>query len=443
MRRRHLRPPSTTPIEVVIETLSHEGRGVARIDGKTVFVDGALPGERVRARYLREHRRYDETVATEILEPASTRVEPPCRHYGVCGGCSLQHLDHKAQLRHKEAILLEQLHHAGGIAPRSMLAPLTSPGEGYRQRGRLSARFLANKHRAQVGFRERRSNMITEITHCEVLHPRVGALLPDLSALVSSLSVADAVPQIELAVSEQDCGLVLRHVRSISSADHERLLAFEREHDVRFYLQPGGETTVVPLEPARPPVLSYRLEEFDVEIRFGPTDFTQVNFHINRQLVARVVELLNPDAQSQMLDLFCGLGNFSLPLARRAGNVTGVEGLAHLVAGARDNAARNGIDNAEFLVANLAREDLEAPFLPRPWDRILLDPPRAGAFEVLTLLNHTGVQALVYVSCNPATLARDAALLVNERGYVLDAAGIVDMFPHTSHVECLAKFTRP
>ena len=443
MRRRRPRPPSTALIEVVIESLSHEGRGVARVGGKTVFVDGALPGERVRARYLTEHRRYDETAATEILEPAPNRVVPPCRHYGVCGGCSLQHLDREAQLRHKESILLEQLQHTGGIAPGQLLAPLTSPGEGYRQRGRLSARYQANKHRAQVGFRERRSNLVTEITRCEVLHPRVGALLPELSALVSGLSVADGVPQIELAVSEQDCGLVLRHVRSITVADRERLLDFERKHDVRFYLQPGGETTVAPLDPARPPVLSYRLEEFDLEIRFGPTDFTQVNFHINRQLVRRVVELLEPGAQSQVLDLFCGLGNFSLPLARRAGHVTGVDGLAHLVSGARDNGARNGIDNVEFVVANLAREDLQAPFLLRSWDKILLDPPRAGAFEVLTVLNHTGVQSLVYVSCNPATLARDAALLVKEKGYVLDAAGIVDMFPHTAHVECLARFSRP
>ncbi len=442
MKRWRPRPPSTAPIEVVIESLSHEGRGVARIDGKTVFVDGALPGERVRARYLREHRRYDEAVATEFLEAAPNRVTPPCRHYGLCGGCSLQHLERAAQLRHKESILLEQLQHTGGIAPREMLAPLTSPGEGYRQRGRLSARFQASRHRAQVGFRERRSNLIAEIIHCEVLHPRVGALLPELSALISALSVADAVPQIELAVSEQDCGLVLRHVRPISAADRERLLAFEREHDVRFYLQPGGETTVAPLDPARPPVLGYRLEDFDVEIRFGPTDFTQVNFHINRQLVGRVVELLDPDARSQVLDLFCGLGNFSLPLARRAGHVTGVEGLAYLVTGARDNAARNGIDNAEFVVANLAREDLQTPFLLRTWDKILLDPPRAGAFEVLTLLNHAAVQSLVYVSCNPATLARDAALLVNEKGYVLDAAGIVDMFPHTAHIECIARFVR-
>lgn len=442
MRRRRPRTPSAAPVEVFIESLSHEGRGVARVGGKTIFVEGALPGERVRARYLREHRRYDETVAAEVLAPAPERVAPPCKHHGVCGGCSLQHLDHDAQLRHKESILLEYLHHAGDIAPQSLLAPLISPGEGYRHRGRLSARFVANKHRSVVGFRERRSNLITEITRCMVLHPRVGALLPELSALVSRLSVADAVPQIEVAVSEQDCGLVLRHVRPVTSADRELLLVFEREHNVRFFLQPGGEDTVQPLDPARPPALSYQLEEFAVEIRFGPTDFTQVNFHINRQLVRRVVELLNPGAQSRVLDLFCGLGNFSLPLARRAGSVTGVEGLANLVAGARANAARNGIGNAEFIIADLAREELDGPFLHRPWDKVLLDPPRAGAREVLAVLNYASVQTLVYVSCNPATFARDAALLVNEKGYVLEEVGIVDMFPHTAHVECLARFNR-
>ena len=442
MRRRRPRPPAAAPVEVVIESLSHEGRGVARVNGKTVFVEGALAGERVRARYLLQHRRHDETVATEILEPAPERVTPPCQHYGVCGGCSLQHLHRAAQLRRMESVLIEHLHHAGGIAPRTVLPPLNSPGEGYRHRARLSARFLTNKKRAQVGFRERRSNLITEITRCEVLHPRVGTLLPDLSALVSRLSVADAVPQIEIAVSDQDCGLVLRHVRPVNAADKEQLLAFEREHGVRFYLQPGGESTVAPLDPDRPPALSYKLEEFDVEIRFGPTDFTQVNFHINRQLVNRVVELLDPGAREQVLDLFCGLGNFSLPLARRAEQVTGVEGLAHLVAGARGNAVHNGIENVEFVVADLVRDALEAPSLQRRWDKILLDPPRAGAWEVLNALKYDSVQALIYVSCNPATFARDAALLVNEKGYVLEAVGVVDMFPHTAHVECLARFSR-
>lgn len=443
MKRRPVKPPPSAPVEVVIESLSHEGRGVARVDGKTLFVEGALPGERVRARYSREHRRYDEGWAEAILTPAPERVAPPCAHYGRCGGCSLQHLDPAAQVRHKESILLEQLHHAGSIVPRRRLSPITSPGSGYRQRARLSARFVTNRRAARVGFRERRSNLVTEITHCEVLHPRVASLLPALSALVSALTVADAVPQIEIAVSDGDCGLVLRHLHPLSDADRTLLLTFEQQTDIRWYLQPGGENSVVPLDATRVPDLYYQLPDFDVTIRFRPTEFTQVNFHVNRQLVARVVELLDPGPADDVLDLFCGLGNFSLPLARRAGQVTGVEGLGSLVAGARENAQLNGITNAEFIVADLAREDLAAPFLARRRDKILLDPPRAGAREVLGLLNHDGVRALVYVSCNPATLARDAAFLVNERGYVLEAAGIVDMFPHTAHVECLAQFIRP
>ncbi len=442
MRRRRLLTPTTAPVEVLIESLSHEGRGVARVNGKTTFVEGALAGERVRARYVLQHRRYDEAVATEILAPAPERVAPSCQHYGVCGGCSLQHLDRAAQLRHKQAILLEHLHHAGSLTPRTLMPPLNSPGEGYRHRGRVSARYLNSKQRAQVGFRERLSNTITEITRCEVLHPRAGNLFAPLSALVSRLSVADAVPQIEIAVSEQDCGLVLRHVRPVTDNDKEQLRVFEREHNVRFYLQPGGETTVVPLDPERAPLLNYKLAEFDVEIRFGPTDFTQVNFHINQQLVSRVVELLVPTAQEQVLDLFCGLGNFSLPLARRAGQVTGVEGIAHLVAGAQANAAHNGIGNTEFVVADLVREVEGNPVLQKPWNKILLDPPRTGAWEVLSALKYDAVQTLIYVSCNPATFARDAALLVNEKAFVLDAVGVVDMFPHTAHVECLARFSR-
>lgn len=442
MNRPRPRPPSAAPAEVVIESLSHEGRGVARVNGKTMFVEGALPGERVRARYLREHRRYDEAIAEEILAVAPDRVPPTCRHYGVCGGCSLQHLDRAAQLRHKESILLEQLRYAGGIVPRCVLPPLHSPGEGYRYRGRLSARYVPASRQARVGFRERRSSLIAAIKRCEVLHPRIGTLLPRLSDLLGALTVADAVPQIELAISEADCGLVLRHLRPLAAADLELLTAFEQDHGVRWFVQPGGDDTVQPLDASRPPRLGYRLEEFDVEIRFGPTDFTQVNFHINRQLVSCVVALLDPGAAEQVLDLFCGLGNFSLPLARRAGHVAGVEGLARLVAGARDNAARNGIANAEFIAADLAREDLAAPFLAGRWDKILLDPPRAGAREVLAALNHATVRTLVYVSCNPATFARDAALLVHGKGYTLDQVRVVDMFPHTAHVECLARFTR-
>jgi 23S rRNA (uracil1939-C5)-methyltransferase len=442
MRRPRLRPPSTATFEVLIESLSSEGRGIGRVGGKVVFVEGGLPGESVRARYLLEHRRYDEAVATEVVMPAPERVPPICRHYGTCGGCSLQHLDHAAQLRHKESILLEQLGNHGGISPRRILPPIRSPGAGYRHRGRLSARWFSAGKRTLVGFRERRSNETAEIESCEILHPRIGTLLPRLSALVSALSVADAVPQIELAISEADCGLVLRHLRPLNAADRELLLGFEGEHGVRWFTQPGDENTVEPLDPTRPPLLQYCLEEFDVLIRFGPTDFTQVNFSINRQLVLRAVELLDCTADENVLDLFCGLGNFSLPVARRARSVTGVEGLPGLVAGARENAERNDIGNVEFVTADLSQAGPDEPLLRRDWGGILLDPPRGGAQEALSALNHRSVRTLVYVSCNPATLARDTALLVKRKGYTLEAVGIVDMFPHTAHVECIARFIK-
>jgi 23S rRNA (uracil1939-C5)-methyltransferase len=426
----------------MIESLSHEGRGIARVGGKTMFVEGALPGERVRARCLQVHRRYDEAWAEAVLAAAPERVTPPCAHYGICGGCSLQHLDRTAQLRHKESIVLEQLRHAGGVAPRRVLPPLESPGTGYRHRARLSVRYVPARRAVRVGFRERYSSHVAGIMRCEVLHPRAAALVPALPALVGALTVAAAVPQIEVAVSDADCALVLRHLRPLADADLALLREFGRAHAVHWFLQPGGEDTVAPLDPTPPPRLVYALPAHRIEIAFGPTEFTQVNFHINRALVQTVVGMLDPHPPERVLDLFCGVGNFSLPLARRAGSVTGVEGLARLVARARDNAARNGIANADFIAADLAREDLAAPFLGQRWDKVLLDPPRAGAYEVLARLDHAPVRTLVYVSCNPATLARDAALLVNRGGYVLEEAGIVDMFPHTAHVECLARFSR-
>lgn len=435
-------PAAAAPPRARIESLSHEGRGVARVGGKTVFVDGALPGEQVTLRYLKRRGRFDEAVAVEILDPAPDRVEPPCEYAARCGGCTLQHLDPAAQLRHKQAMLLEQFRHAGRVQPETVLPPLTGPSLGYRRKARLGVKYVRARERVLVGFREKHGNYIADIGHCPVLHPAVGNRLGALADLIGRLSVRSDLPQIEVAVAENETALVLRHLRSLTDADVAELRAFEQAEGLRLYLQPGGTDSVHPLDPGAQAMPAYRLAEFDLEFRFAPTDFTQVNFDVNARLVGRVLELLAPEPGHAVLDLFCGIGNFSLALARRAARVTGVEGDAELVERARANAGRNGIGNAEFVVADLARAEPQADYLRRGFDRVLLDPPRTGAKEILSVLEPGPISRLVYVSCNPATLARDAGILVADKGFRLAAAGVVDMFPHTAHVESVAVFER-
>lgn len=424
-----------------IESLSHDGRGVARIEGKTAFVHGALPGERIHFERSRKRRDYDEGRALEVLEPAAERVEPRCPHFGVCGGCALQHYDSGAQIRAKQQILLDNLARIGKVEPGEVLAPLTGPVWGYRRRARLGAKLVRKKGRVLVGFREREAPFVTDATRCEVLDPRVGLLLEPLGELIHGLSIAARVPQIEVAVADNATALVLRNLASPSDADRAALADFGREHGIEFYLQPGGYDTVAPLEePATP--LHYRLPAQDVTIGFLPTDFIQINGELNRAMVNRALELLEVGPEHRVLDLFCGLGNFSLPLARHAAAVTGVEGDAALVARARGNAATNGLGNVEFHVANLFEPEPGAPWLRGCYQRVLLDPPRAGAREVIAELPRLAPERIVYVSCHPGTLARDAGILVNEQGYRLAAAGVMDMFPHTAHVESIALFTR-
>lgn len=427
---------------VRIEGLSHEGRGIARLDGKTVFIDGALPGEEVGFRYLKKHARFDEGVVTEVTTPSPERLDPPCEYAGRCGGCSLQHLSPAAQLRHKQAILLEQLQHGARVAPRAILSPVTGPTLGYRRKARLGVKYVKERGRAVVGFREKHSRLIADLDHCIVLHAAVGPKLGALATLVGSLRLRASIPQIEVAISEGDTALVFRHLRDMGEDDRELLGAFEREHGLRIYLQPGGEDSVHALTPGADADLHYTMGGTGLRFRFDPTHFTQVNFEINAALVRQVVELLAPSPDDSVLDLFCGIGNFSLGLARRAGRVLGVEGDAGLVARAGENATANSVRNVAFTRANLAAADSTQDFMTRDWDRVLLDPPRAGAREVLAQLRLDATRMLVYVSCNPATLARDTALLVHEKGFTLDRAGVVDMFPHTSHIESVAVFTR-
>jgi 23S rRNA (uracil1939-C5)-methyltransferase len=423
----------------VIESMDHEGRGVTHVDGKTVFVDGALPGERVTMRRTRRRRRHDEAVTIEVLEPSPQRVEPRCRHFGTCGGCALQHLDPASQLASKGRVVAEALERIGGVAPAEWLPPLTGPAFGYRRRARLGCRFVDKKERVLVGFRERGSPLLADLAACEVLAPPVGGMIAALAELVGGLELRRRVAQIEVAVGDDGAALVLRVLDDPGDSDLGRLRDFEARHGIRLYLQRGGLDTVQPLSPPATP-LRYALPGLPAGIEFEPTDFVQVNGELNRRMVERAVELLDPRPADRALDLFCGLGNFSLPLALRVAGVTGVEGDAALVARAKANAERNGIRNAAFHAANLAQETQAGEWARARYDLVLLDPPRAGAREILPVAAASRPRRIVYVSCHPGSFARDAGILALELGYRLRSVGVMDMFPQTSHVESIALF---
>ena len=437
-RRRRKRLPEPVS-HVSIESLAHDGRGVTRLDGKAVFIDGALPGEVVSFEYLATHRKFDEGRVTTVHLASPDRVEPRCPHFGVCGGCSLQHMDAGAQIRAKQQVLLDNLKHIGNVSPETLLPVLTGPVWGYRNKARLAARYVIKKGRLLVGFREKRKPYVADLGRCDVLHPSVGEHLPELAALIERLDARERIPQIEVAVSETITALVFRHLDPLSGSDREQLRQFAIDQSMHVYLQPGGPDTVQLLWPQQSS-LSYHLPALDVEIRFRPTDFTQVNTAINEQMIERVLQLLALQQQDQVLDLFCGLGNFTLPMARLAGAVTGVEGEAGLVSRAHDNAVLNGIGNVRFHVADLAAAEPDPAWSGGHYDKVLLDPPRSGAAAVLPVIGSVRPGQLVYVSCHPGSLARDAGILVNELGYRLVAAGVMDMFPHTAHVESIAQF---
>jgi len=420
----------------VVAALSHDGAGVIHA-GKTAFVAGALPGESVRFRRRRRHRQHDEAQLEEILSASPERVTPRCRHFDVCGGCALQHLEASAQLRLKEGQLRDSLQRLARVLPARWLPAISGPTFGYRRRARLGVRYVDRKGRVLVGFRERNSNLIAAIERCEVLSPPVDGLITPLCALIEQLSIRRRVPQIEVAVADSAVALVMRVLEPPSPADLHHLSAFEAQHGVHIYLQPGGTESVRALS-ADAPALIYRLPDTRLELQFLPTDFIQVNAAVNRALVAAAVQLLELDATSRVLDLYCGLGNFSLALARNAQQVVGIEGDANLVARARANAVRNGLDNTEFLSADLSTDVSAAPWINRSYSHVLIDPPRAGAREVLPAVARLQPRRLLYVSCHPATLARDIGILVHEHEFELLAAGVVDMFPHTAHVESVA-----
>jgi 23S rRNA (uracil1939-C5)-methyltransferase len=426
----------------IVVGLSHEGAGIVR-EGKTALVAGALPGETIRFRRWRRHRQYDEARLEAVLTPAANRVQPRCAHFDICGGCALQHLDAASQLALKQQQLAENLERIARLTPPHWLAPIRSPAWGYRRRARLGVKYVARKGGVLVGFRERASHLIAQLARCEVLAAPIGELITPLAVLIGELSIREQLPQIEVAVGDRTAALVLRVLTAPSEEDLGRLRAFEAQHGLRLFLQTGGIDTVRPLSESSAP-LSYALPEAGVELEFTPTDFIQVNAQANRALVAAAGDLLELTAEADVLDLFCGLGNFSLALARRAKSVVGVEGEAQLIERARANAHRNGIGNAEFHQADLAGLDLShAPWLKRTYSHILLDPPRVGAREMLPAIARLAPQRLLYVSCHPGTLARDLGILVHEHGFELLAAGVVDMFAHTAHEESLALLGPP
>ena len=436
-----MRRLAVAPEEALIVDLTHEGHGVARLDGKAVFVADALPGERVTLRRVRRHRNFDEALLESVLEASPDRVAAPCPHYGTCGGCALQHLAPAAQLAFKQSQLLENLARLGGVAPEQVLAPLTGPAWHYRRRARLGIKYVPRKGRVLVGFRERSAPYVADLRECRILVPPLDRLMDPLAELVASLDISARVPQAEVAAGDDECAVVLRVLDPPSAADLDRLRAFEPAQGVRLYLQTGGPGTVAPLTAGHPP-LHYALADFDLSIEFEPTDFIQVNGALNLAMVRRAVEYLDPQPGDHVLDLFCGLGNFSLPLARHAGQVTGVEGEATLVARAAANARRAGLENVSFVATDLAASSHDAAWATRRYARVLLDPPRAGAREVLPVLGRCDAGRVVYISCHPGSLARDAGLLVREHGFRLVAAGVMDMFPHTTHVEAMAVFER-
>lgn len=446
-RQRHKLP--TDVVELSIQRLSHEGRGVSSIDGKIAFVDGALAGEKVTATFTSRRNQYDELKIHEVLEASLDRVAPPCEHAEICGGCSMQHIRPEAQVTLKERVLHEQMKHIGGLSDYEHLPAMLSKTIGYRRKARLAARFVTKKDEMLVGFREKNSSFIAQMTSCAVLVDEVSALIMPLRGLLGGLDCRFTIPQIEVAVGElqgvidtaqHQVAFIVRHLEELTPGDFEALLSFAQLHGIELYLQPKGPDTVHKVWPEDGvDRLYYYLSEFGLKMAFHPTDFTQVNGDINRRMIAQALTLLDLQPDDVVLDLFCGLGNFTLPMATRSARVVGVEGSDEMVRRGAENAAANGISNASFYSANLCVDFDESTWATPVYSKILLDPPRSGALEIIPRIAAFRAKKIVYISCNPATLARDAGELV-KHGYVLTQAGVMDMFPHTGHVESIAEF---
>ncbi|SDX23605.1 23S rRNA (uracil(1939)-C(5))-methyltransferase RlmD [Marinobacter mobilis] len=442
MSRRRRKALPTEPVRCDIEKLSHDGRGIAHQDGKIQFVDGALPGETVMAKVVSTRSKFDELRTVEVLQSVPERGVSPCDYADLCGGCSLQHMDAEAQIDFKENTLREHFAHFGGIEPEEWVAPMRADTLAYRRKARLGVRFVQKRESVLVGFREKRSGFLADIDRCVVMDARIGERITALREIIHELDAYQRIAQVEVACGDDVAAMVFRNLDALSEGDQEKLIGFGQAHDLHIYLQPKGPDTVHRIWPSEGEErLSYRLEEFDLTMKFHPMDFTQVNAGINRQMVHRAVEWLDIQPGERVLDLFCGLGNFTLPLARKAGQVVGVEGDDAMVVRGRENAELNGLDNVTFHGANLQGDFTSEPWAAEGFDKILIDPPRSGAEEVCEYLTAFGANRIVYVSCNPATLARDAGVMVS-KGYRLVRAGVMDMFPHTTHVESIALFER-
>jgi 23S rRNA (uracil1939-C5)-methyltransferase len=426
--------------EAQVVDLAHDGRGIARADGKTVFVDGALPGELVRYRVFKRRRTFDEASLIEILTASPDRVPPKCAHFGVCGGCSLQHLAPPAQLNAKQRQLLDNLERIGRVKPLRVFDPVTGPAFGYRRRARLGVKYVHKKGRVLAGFREREKPYIAELRRCETLIERFATLPEELAALVDGLSIRDKVPQVEVAAGDDTASLVFRVMEPPTEDDLASLAAFGRRLGVTIYLQPKGLDSIRPLGETTP--LTYGVAGGRLTLEFGPVDFVQVNRDINRSMIDMALRLLDPTPSDRVLDLFCGLGNFTLPIAQKAAVAVGVEGDPALVARAAANAVRNGIQNAEFHVDNLFEPAGLGPWAADRYDLVLLDPPRAGALAIMERMPQWRPKRVVYISCHPGSLARDAGVMVESHGFRLVGAGVMDMFPQTTHVESVAVFER-
>jgi 23S rRNA (uracil1939-C5)-methyltransferase len=429
--------------EAVIESLDHEGIGVAHVDGKVTFIEGGITGERVIFTRRKSRGKFDIGTATQVLRESPLRASPRCAYFGICGGCAMQHVDPAAQVAAKQRVLEDNLARLGKVQAETILPPIIGPAWGYRNRARLSVHYVQKKGGVLVGFHEKRSSFVADALGCEVLPGAVAKLLPELRALFTSMSIRDRVPQLEVAVGDAVTVLVLRHLEPVNEEDAAKLRAFADRHGVQWWLQAAGPDSALPFHPLEAPALDYALPDFGVRLRFGPTEFTQVNAAVNRVLVRRAVGMLDPRPGERVADLFCGLGNFALPLASRGAHVVGVEGSASLVRRATQNARLNGLDAlATFEVADLFVDAGKTLQRLGRIDKMLIDPPRDGAVDLCKGLGPQGPSRIVYVSCSPATLARDAGVLVNVNGYRLAAAGVVNMFPHTGHVESIALFQR-
>ncbi|MCW8929754.1 MAG: 23S rRNA (uracil(1939)-C(5))-methyltransferase RlmD [Gammaproteobacteria bacterium] len=442
-RRRRAKLPQD-PIQVSIESVSHDGKGVCHIDDTTVFIDGALEGEELTFIYTNKRKNVAEGKVHEIIKASPLRVEPGCPHFHICGGCSLQHLAADQQIILKQGVLLENLKRIGKSEPENVLEPLTGPHWGYRTKARLGVRFVVKKDKMLVGFREKHSNFLAELETCKVLHPDVGLHLRELSDMILTLSIYNQVPQIEVAYGDHHGAFIIRHLEPFNEDDLKKMSAYAEKMALTIYLQPKGPDSITRLYPPentegfKP--LGYSLPEYDIVNEFRPTDFTQVNMEINRKMINLALELMAPKPEDKVLDLFCGLGNFTLPLARKVAHVTGVEGSSELVIRAKENALKNGIENADFYAADLFKDFSGMKWAQQKYDCILLDPARSGAKEIAEYLPKFAAPIVVYVSCNPSTLARDTEIMVHQNGYKLVNAGVMDMFPHTAHVESIALF---